>query len=407
MLTANSKTGLFISAMLLCCHIAVAQTGCTDPAATNYTPGATVNDGSCLYPVTHKALTLKGYFAAALTESSGLVWTDGKLWSHGDSGNPAEIYSVDTTDGHTLQTVVIDNYPNTDWEDITADSSYIYIANTGNNSGDRTDLSILKIRKSDITGAPVVHLNAQAISYSYTDQTSFVPSGTHNFDCESVISIKDSLYIFTKDRGDLQTRVYKLPKTPGTYAVSPYTSYNVDGLITGADYDPVNKEVVLVGYFSGHTNSFMWFLNDFHGDMFFSGNKRRIEIGSAAEWQTEGVCYISNHRFFVSCETSGLINASFYASSENWGNSTYFGNIGERSYTSYYPNPAKDFIHIVPIGDLIDYKIFSITGVVVQEGILTSVGNHSIPVKDLHQGTYILELTGNDHGRSLQMIVKE
>jgi len=218
-----------------------AQSGCTDPSATNYDPSAVTNDGSCVYPVTHYSPVLRAALNPIITESSGLIWTDRKLWTHNDSGNPPEIYNVDTTDGHTIQTVVIDNYPNVDWESISADSGYIYVGDAGNNHGSRTDLKILKIAKSDITAGSVVHVNAQAISFSYTDQTSFVPSSTNNFDCEALISIRDSLYIFTKDRGDMQTRVYKLPKIPGTYAVSPYTSYNVNGLITDASYDSVIK----------------------------------------------------------------------------------------------------------------------------------------------------------------------
>jgi hypothetical protein len=240
-----------------------AQSGCTDPYAKNYDSTAKYNNGSCLYPLTQVYPGLRGSFSSIISESSGLVFTDGKLWTHDDSGNPAEFFSVDTATGKTLQTVNIDNYPNTDWEDITADSAYIYIEDAGNNNGTRTDLKILKIKKSDINNDAIVHVKAEAISFSYTDQTSFVQSSTHNFDCESLISIGDTLYIFTKDRGDLNTRVYKLPKVPGTYKVSPYTSYNVSGLITGADYDPVKKEIALIGYYKGHYNSFIWILNDF------------------------------------------------------------------------------------------------------------------------------------------------
>jgi hypothetical protein len=405
MVSINLKKGLTVLAALFICHFAIAQSGCTDPTATNYNIAATVNDGSCVYSVTHSTPLLKGYFSSVLNESSGLVWTDGKLWSHGDSGNPAAIYSVDTTNGHTLQTVYIDNYPNTDWEDITADRNYIYIDNAGNNNGDRTDLSILKILKSDITSASVVHLNAQAISFSYSDQVSFVSSSHHNFDCEALMSVKDSLYIFTKDRGDLQTRVYKLPKTPGAYIVSPYTSYNINGLITGADYDAVTNEVVLIGYFSGHSNSFLWFLNDFRGDMFFSGNKRRIEIGSGAEWQTEGVCYISAHNFFLSCESAGAINASLYVDNENWLSSTMVNYLRYAKGISCYPNPVVDAINIDLVTSSCDYKIFNVAGIVMQEGILTP-GPNSIKVASFVPGTYILE-TGKGPQTKSQIIVKQ
>ncbi len=384
--------------LLVITHFCNAQSGCTDPAATNYNSSATTNDGSCVYPVTHNAPLLKGALASDISESSGLVWTDGKLWTHNDSGNPSEIYSIDTSDGHTLQTVVIDNFPNTDWEDITADANYIYIGNFGNNSGDRRDLSILKVKKSDITAGTTVHVNAEAIAFSYTDQTSFVPSSTHNFDCESVFALGDSLYIFTKDRGDMETRVYCLPKTPGTYAVSPYTRYNVGGLITGADYDSVHHEVMLIGYLSGHTNPFLWVLSDFTGTMYFSGNKRRIEIGGTEEWQTEGICYLPGRRFFVSCESAGTIDASLFVSNESWMHTLYTPVLASEGAVSCYPNPADGVLTIAGINTDIFYKVFDVEGRVVIEGKLSAASN-SIEVKRLKTGNYFLETTDQNHVR--------
>jgi hypothetical protein len=258
--------------------------------------------------------TLKCAFATGIPESSALVYTDGKLWTLNDKSGTATIYSVDTSNGTILQTVHVDNYPNTDWEDMTSDKDYIYIGDFGNNEGSRTDLKVLKIKKSDIGKASDVHVKAEAISFSYTDQKDFASTKTHNFDCEAILSMGNSLYLFTKDRGDLQTRVYKLPKKVGTYPIASYTSFNANGLITGADYDPVKNEVVLIGYFKKHLKSFIWVLSDFTSDQFFSGNKRRIEIGDEKkEWQTEGICYRSPGKLFISSEAGDEDKASLYS----------------------------------------------------------------------------------------------
>jgi hypothetical protein len=277
----NMYKNIFIGILTLLINFsALSQSGCTDPAANNYNSSAITNDGSCTYNVTNMTVHAKGSVADSVPECSGLIFTNGMMWTHNDSGNPNNIYKVDTANGTILQTVKITNFPNVDWEDITADTNYIYVSDAGNNNGTRTDLKILKIDKLQFLSSTLTAVNAtaQAINFSYSDQTSFVSSSTNNFDCESIISIGNSLYIFTKDRGDMQTRVYKLSKTPGTYTVSPYTSYNVNGLITGADYNPQTNEVALIGYKTSHLNSFMYFLNDFTGDNFFSGNKRRIKI---------------------------------------------------------------------------------------------------------------------------------
>lgn len=387
------RPSIFLLAFLFTFHQATAQSGCTDPQANNYNPAATTNDGSCTYPVTHKTPVLRAALNPIIFESSGLVWTDGQLWTHNDSGDPPDIYCIDTTDGHTLQTVIVDNYPNVDWEDITADSNYIYVGDHGNNSGDRTDLKVLKIAKADIGSGSTVHVNAQAISFSYTDQTSFTPSSTHNFDCEALISIKDSLYIFTKDRGDNQTRVYKMPKVPGTYALTPYTSYNVGGLITGADYNPATNQVVLVGYKSGHTYSFLWYLSEFTGDMFFSGNKRRIEIGSSSEWQTEGVAWLSDNRLFISCEDTGPPPASLYVTNDNF-NTTGFKEVNQAQSLLISPNPVSETLSIDFNGISGRYQVRNMSGQILMTGLVTK-GPNEIDVKNLTPGNYVFEARDN------------
>ena len=96
------------------------------------------------------SIKLKCVLPKILKESSGLCYTDGNLWTFGDSGNPNEIFKIDSSTGIILQTVQIDNFPNIDWEDITADSSFIYIGDFGNNNGNRTDLKIIRIKKTDL-----------------------------------------------------------------------------------------------------------------------------------------------------------------------------------------------------------------------------------------------------------------
>ncbi len=388
-------------------NTALAQSGCTDPSASNYSASAVTNDGSCVYPVTHYTPVLRHALSTDIPESSGLVYCDGQLWTHNDSGNPASFFRIDTTTGHTVQTIKVDNYPNTDWEDMAADSGYIYLGNFGNNNGDRKDLNILKIKKADITSFSTVHVNAQAINFSYADQTSFTSSSTNNFDCEALVSIKDSLYLFTKDRGDLKTRVYKLPKTPGTYSVAPYTSFNVNGLITGADYDTSTKEVVLVGYMNSHLNSFLWFLNDFTGDQFFSGNKRRIEIGGTADWPTEGVTFMSDNRLFISCEAAGSLNASLYIATKDWLNpklavpGPYTNNT-----IQYFPNPVTGTLTVTANGDGGPFMLCNVLGQVVKEGQLCS-GNNIIDLNDIKPGFYQLKVNDATGGTFIASIVKQ
>lgn len=260
---------------------------------------------------------LKTFLPLSISESSGLIYDEGKLWTHNDKGGSHAIFSIDTTNGSVIQTVIIDNYPNVDWEDITADKNFIYIGDFGNNYGIRKDLKILKVPKSSISQDEVVHVKAEAISFSYSDQQVFINNNRNDFDCESMISMEDQLYIFTKNRGNNKTRVYKIPKITGTYSLTPCTGFNVAGRICGAAFNKETHELSLIGYMTGSTDPFIWKMNNFSGDDFFSGDSKRIEIGkSEIKWKTEGICYVTGHHLFITCETNGLQKAGLYSYSD-------------------------------------------------------------------------------------------
>lgn len=253
-----------------------------------------------------------------LRESSGLCYTNGNLWTLNDAGNRNEIYKIDSATGAILQTVVIENFPNVDWEDITADSLFIYIGDFGNNNGNRKDLKIIRINKINLHNSKTkITLKGEAINFKYSDQTNFFSTSKTNFDCESLISINNFLYIFTKDGIDLRTRCYKIPDQPGSYTVSPISSFDTKGKITAAAYNIETKEIVLLGYMNKKKNSFIWFLNGYPSDDFFGGTTVKITIGSEKDWQTEGIDYISPNRLFMSCESSTSQVASLYFVQKN------------------------------------------------------------------------------------------
>lgn len=63
-----------------------------------------------------------------IEESSGLIYLDGKLITHNDSGGNPTLYELDDVSGNITRSVVIENATNTDWEDICHDDAYIYIS---------------------------------------------------------------------------------------------------------------------------------------------------------------------------------------------------------------------------------------------------------------------------------------
>lgn len=275
--------------------------GCPDPAANNYNSAATVNDGSCSYnSITLKPKTLYN-LNAAVYESSGLIWWKSKAFTHEDSGGEAALYAMNTSSNTIQRKIVISNATNVDWEDITQDSKYFYIGDIGNNvNGNRTNLKIYIVKKSAVNLHDTV--TATVINFSYEDQTDFTPAGNNNtdFDCEAIIAYNDSLFLFSKNWITNKTRLYKLPKKPGTYKAIKIGELNVQGLVTGADVIPAKRVIVLTGY-SSFVQPFVYLLYDFTGNNFFSANKRKIVLNEPFT-QTEGVYAKSSTSFLLSNE---------------------------------------------------------------------------------------------------------
>ncbi|MBT4776353.1 MAG: hypothetical protein HON99_11600, partial [Crocinitomicaceae bacterium] len=65
------------------------------------------------------------YLNDSIKETSGLIYLDGRLITHNDSGGAATLYEVDTNSGGILRETIVANASNVDWEDICYDSNYI------------------------------------------------------------------------------------------------------------------------------------------------------------------------------------------------------------------------------------------------------------------------------------------
>ena len=130
------------------CRPLLAQPGCQDPAATNYNPNATSTNSSCTYATTQAPLANKiASLPDTCKEASSLLYTDGRIFTNNDSGNKPILFQLDTLTGAVIKYTTISNYNNEDWEDLAADSLNVYIGEFGNNSGERTNLKVLKPKK--------------------------------------------------------------------------------------------------------------------------------------------------------------------------------------------------------------------------------------------------------------------
>ena len=295
-------------------NFSFAQQGCTDPLANNYDAEARINNGSCNYNPQSITLSNKRNLPVTLKENSGLTFTDGNLWTHNDGNNAAAIYRINQTSGAIEQAVTISNAVNQDWEAISSDQQYIYIGDFGNNvNGNRTNLRIYRILKSELGSGTESSVEAEIIYFSYQDQViqNPVTNGANNtaYDCEAFFVKDNTIHLFTKDWINRRTTHYTIPNNPGTHVAVPIESYNVNGLITDASIAS-NGEIALAGYESNLAVLFIWLLSDYQGNHFFSGNKRRIGAGFSLTYgQMEGICFTDGLNGFVSSE--GIDNPPF------------------------------------------------------------------------------------------------
>ncbi|MCD4665545.1 MAG: hypothetical protein K8R68_09755, partial [Bacteroidales bacterium] len=246
-----------------------------------------------------------------MNETSGLMLYDGNLWTFNDSGGKPELYRIDKNTGKISQKVVVLNGENIDWEDITHDQTHIFIGDFGNNRGNREDLKIYKILKKEIGSGKNIKVNAEIILFSYNDQNSFeINNRSNDFDCESLISYGDSLILFSKNWVNGKTRIYKLPKFQGSYGLDPLDDFDVDGLVSGADFNFKTKELVLAGY-KDHV-PFVFLFSEFSGQNFDDGKVFRINFVRLKDSQIEGIVWLDNNNIILSTEQTSVFEQAAY-----------------------------------------------------------------------------------------------
>jgi hypothetical protein len=396
--------------------------GCTDPLANNYNSSATHNDGSCTYNNTVVVPFAPLVLSDTLQETSGLIWYNNYVWSHNDNTD-THLYGIDTGTGFIAKSIDVSNAANYDWEEISQDNDYVYVGDFGNNgNGNRQNLHLLRLKKSAFGNTTIT---SDTIWFHYEDQTNFTPTGSNNtdYDCEAFIVTDDSIYLFTKQWVSKKTSVYSLPKTPGNYAARLRTTYNVQGMITGANYQPSKKTIVLCGYnFTGSLfYPFFYLLYDFTGDNFFSGNKRRLDMNQPL-LQMEGITTRDGKTFFISNEkiTSSLITVTpklqkinFEPYLSNWYQSL---GINKLAFTAdavtVFPNPNNGRFSVKVFSTKTlstEIKILDSNGkLVFEQKTKLNVGSNQfqIDVPNAMTGYYWLILSGNGASVKKKIVVE-
>jgi len=224
-------------------------------------------------------------FDSSLSESSGLASHGRFLWSINDSGNRNEVLKLSQA-GEQINSIEITNATNIDWESLAQDEEYLYIGDIGNNFNRRNNFTIYKIAwdllEKDFAEAEII-----TFSYADYEKGNFV---SHNFDAEGIAVREEEIWLFTKNRGDGNSNLYRFPKLPGHYEPKKTQTLAVESLVTAADIDPRTGKLILLSMrrlSTGWVNIFWSGLTADSGVIWDSSES--INISPSDQW--EGVLW--------------------------------------------------------------------------------------------------------------------
>ena len=243
-----------------------------------------------------------------INETSGLEIINEVFITHNDSGGEPSLYFFNLN-GEIINSIKLEEESfweiyNNDWEDITADKDYIFIADTGNNFGNRDNLNIIKVRTSDFSVE-------SKIDISYEDQQTFLPRPKHKYDAEALFLIEDKIAVLSKDRSNLFTDLYLIDKESNSkQALESKITYNVNSLITGGDYNKDMSLLALVSY-NSRGNQFLILFENFNLENLAEKKFRKFKI-PLERAQIEAIKIIDNKTFWITSEDEGIGSPYMY-----------------------------------------------------------------------------------------------
>lgn len=236
-----------------------------------------------------------------INETSGLEILNEVFITHNDSGGEPSLYFFNLN-GEIINSITLEEESfweiyNNDWEDITADEDYIFIADTGNNFGNRDNLNIIKVKTTDFS------IDSK-IDITYKDQETFIPRPKHKYDAEALFLIEDKIAVFSKDRSRLFTDLYLIDKEiTSKQVLESKITYNVNSLITGGDYNKDMSLLALVSY-NSKGSQFLILFEDFNLKNLAEKKFRKFKI-PLDRAQIEAIKIIDSKTFWITSEDEG------------------------------------------------------------------------------------------------------
>ncbi|MEO8884927.1 MAG: hypothetical protein ABI367_02620 [Mucilaginibacter sp.] len=281
--------------------------------STNYNPSSL--DTTKLFNSTPVVNNLAN---TGLFEISGVAASRinaGILYIHNDSGNSAQVYLTDAT-GADKGTLSLTTVGNRDWEDIAvgpgpiSGTSYIYVADIGDNDSKYGSIFIYRFPEPNLTGKTVPYVtnitSVDVIELKY-------PDGPHNAETLMVDPLTKDIYIASKESNLSKIYVARYPQNiTSATTLSPVVQLFFNKA-TGGDISPDGTEILL------RSNQLIWYWKFPVGTSIFTGLSTQPQVAPYAnnESQGEGIGFAADGSgYYTTTEIRGytgkLATVSFY-----------------------------------------------------------------------------------------------
>ncbi len=171
-----------------------------------------------------------------LNECSGMVYENDELILINDGGDGSILYKLKMADEQIFTKIEIKDSKNIDWETLISYNNEYLVGDFGNNEGGRKDLRIYHIDKKDFD------VNKK-IKFNFVDKKD-KKKKNHDLDCEAMIVMNKSYYLFTKNANNKTSSIYsaKLGKEKFDFECE----IDVPSGVTDAYYHEKSKSILLL-----------------------------------------------------------------------------------------------------------------------------------------------------------------
>lgn len=289
------RTSLTVVGLLCCFNTACSESIVTPAEHTDVPedvePSPTIQPfdehGACkVYDKARRVSTLP----PELNELSGLAVSRRHCdvaWGHNDSGDGPTVYAVRISTGELLSVVELEGISAYDWEDMAlgacGDSWCLYLADIGDNLGNRASIQIQRIEEPDPFVAPKQRVTPATMDAVYD-------KGAH--DAEALFVVGEHIYILSKAGGE--SLLFSAPFEVGegkTFVWQQTLSWREKGarsgfMATGADYAENPPRLLVRAYFQ-----LIEFVGEQGDDVTTLFGRRARIVPTGMELQSEAVAY--------------------------------------------------------------------------------------------------------------------